>query len=70
MKKNIQFLSIGFATVFAFTACSDQFLQDKKNYDNVNTDIYNYYSGCQGRVDDVYGWCLPTTNDMEVPFDG
>jgi len=64
MKKNIQFLSIGFATVFAFTACSDQFLQDKKNYDNVNTDIYNYYSGCQGRVDDVYGWCLPTTSDM------
>ena len=64
MKKTIKYLSIGFTSVMAFAACSDQFLQDKKNSDNVNTDIYNYYSGCQGRVDDVYGWCLPTVSEQ------
>ena len=46
------------------TACSDQFLEDKKNYDNATTDIYNYVSGCNGRVNDIYGWCLPAVGDL------
>ena len=46
------------------TACSDQFLEDKKNYDNATTDIYNYYSGCNGRVNDIYSWCLPQPADL------
>lgn len=68
MKKNIKYLSYGLVSVLALSSCSDQFLQDKKNFDNVNTDIYNYYSGCQGRVDDVYGWCLPTANDVSWKY--
>ena len=47
-----------------FSSCSESFLEEKKNYDNVNTDIYNYYSGCNGRLNDIYSWCLPTTTDM------
>lgn len=56
----------------AFTSCSEDFLDDKKNYDNVNTDIYNYYSGADGRVNDIYSWCLPATGDMtwKVPSMG
>ncbi len=42
------------------TSCDDSFLTEKKNYDNVNTDIYNYYEGADGRINDLYSWCLPT----------
>jgi hypothetical protein len=31
---------------------------------HVNKDIYNYYEGCNGRLNDIYSWCLPTTNDL------
>ena len=44
------------------SACSDEFLEEKKNYDNVTGEIYNDYTGAQLRVNDVYSWCLPTTN--------
>lgn len=63
MKTTIKIFSLALASMATLAGCSDQFLQDKKNYDNANTDIYNYYSGCNGRVNDVYGWCLPTTTD-------
>ena len=56
------------AGLLALASCSDGFLEDKKNYDNVNKDIYNYYSGCSGRVNDVYSWCLPTSNDMSWKY--
>lgn len=62
--KAIKYFSFGLLSLFALSACSDQFLQDKKNYDNANTDIYNYLSGCNGRVNDVYSWCLPQTGDL------
>lgn len=63
MKNNIlKTLSIGLASMAALSSCSDQFLEDKKNYDNVNTDVYNYYEGSLARVSDVYGWCLPNCN--------
>ena len=48
----------------ALSACSDQFLEDKKNYDNVTTDVYNYIEGANARLNDLYSWCLPQVNDL------
>ena len=48
----------------ALSACSDQFLQDKKNYDNVTTDVYNYIEGANARLNDIYAWCLPQVGDL------
>ena len=63
MNTNIlKLFGFGLASCLAFTACSDEFLEDKKNYDNVTGEIYNDYTGAQLRVNDVYSWCLPTTN--------
>ena len=58
--------SFGLASVLALSSCSDQFLEDKKNYDNATTEIYNYVSGCNGRVNDIYGWCLPQPGDLST----
>ena len=62
--KAIKYISFGLLSVFALSACSDKFLEDKKNYDNATTEIYNYLSGCNGRVNDIYGWCLPAVGDL------
>ena len=63
MKNNrYKVFGIGLASLLAFSACSDSFLDDKKNYDNVNKDVYNYYEGANARVSDVYSWCLPNTS--------
>lgn len=43
----------------AMTSCSDSFLEDKINYDNATSDIYNYYSGANGRISDLYQACNP-----------
>lgn len=64
MKKAIKYIGFGFATVIAFSACSDEFLQEKKNYDNAQSNIYNYYSGASARLADLYSWCLPTVGDI------
>ena len=64
MKTTIKLFSLGLVSALALSSCSDSFLEDKKNYDNVNKDIYNYYEGCNGRLNDIYSWCLPTTNDL------
>lgn len=64
MNTKLKYLSLGFIGVMALSSCSDEFLEDKKNYDNANSNIYNYYSGANGRVNDIYSWCLPTTSDM------
>lgn len=69
MKNRINNLfGVAMLAVFALSSCSDEFLEEKKNYDNVSTDIYNYVSGCNGRVNDVYSWCLPQTTDMTWKF--
>lgn len=68
MKTTIKLFSLGLVSALALSSCSDSFLEDKKNYDNVNKDIYNYYDGCNGRVNDVYSWCLPTTNDLNWKY--
>ena len=66
MKKVIKYMSFGLTAVLTLSACSDQFLEDKKNYDNATTDIYNYVSGCNGRVNDIYAWCLPAVGDLST----
>lgn len=47
------------ALTLSLAGCSDQFLQDMKNYDNVSSEIYDYYSGANGRINDLYYWCQP-----------
>lgn len=42
-----------------FSGCSDQFLQDKKNYGNFTEEIYNDYEGAKGRIDYLYYVLLP-----------
>lgn len=64
MKANIKLIGLGLIGAMAFASCSEDFLDEKKNYDNVNVDIYNYYSGADGRVNDIYSWCLPSVGDL------
>ena len=59
--KILSFFSLGAVSVLAFTACSDKFLEDKRNFDNVTPDIYNYFEGANARVSDLYSWALPNT---------
>ncbi|MCD8290761.1 MAG: RagB/SusD family nutrient uptake outer membrane protein [Prevotella sp.] len=63
MKTNIiNLFGLGLIGALTLTACSDEFLEEKKNYDNVSTDIYNNYTGAERRVFDIYSWCLPTVD--------
>lgn len=64
MKTTIKLFSLGLVSAMALGSCSDTFLEEKRNYDNVNKDIYNYEEGCNGRLNDVYSWCLPDISDM------
>ena len=41
------------------SSCSDEFIEDKKNYTNTSTEIYDYYSGANGRVNEIYRISLP-----------
>lgn len=59
MKKTIKFFGAVLLAGLTLTSCSDEFLQDKKNYDQTDTDVYNYFTGAQGRVSDIYKWCTP-----------
>lgn len=64
MKANkIKLLGFGLAAGLALTSCSDSFLEDKRNYDNVGPEIYDDYDGCKARLNDVYAWCLPDINE-------
>lgn len=62
--KIYKYIGFGIAGVMALSACNDQFLEDKRNYDNVTDEVYNYFEGAQSRVDDVYSWCLPSVSDL------
>ena len=68
MKKHIKYLSIGFASVLALGSCSDEFLQEKKNYDNVTQDVYNYIEGANGRLNDIYAWSLPQSENVNWQY--
>ena len=45
-----------------FTGCSDEFLKEKQNYDNLSPEIYNDYTGAKMRVEDIYLRLLPSAN--------
>ncbi|MDR3119605.1 MAG: RagB/SusD family nutrient uptake outer membrane protein [Mediterranea sp.] len=63
MKRNtIKLFGCALMAAMVFVSCSDAFLEEKKNYDNVNVGIYDYYSGANARVSDVYSWALPDPN--------
>ncbi|MBQ3857527.1 MAG: RagB/SusD family nutrient uptake outer membrane protein, partial [Prevotella sp.] len=50
-------------TAMTLSSCSDNFLEEKKNYDNVTpTEVYADYTGASARVNDIYAWCLPDAN--------
>lgn len=68
MKTKIKFIGFGLLAVSCLASCSDEFLWEKKNYDNVSADAYNYISGCNGRVNDVYSWCLPAASDLSWKY--
>ena len=60
MKKNILYIAtFGVVAALSLTACSDQFLQDKKNYEYVSVDVYNDFEGCCSRLADAYSFILP-----------
>ena len=40
MKKTIKYIAFGFAGIMALSACSEDFMKEKKNYDNVNEGIW------------------------------
>ena len=64
--KVIRYAVLGLAGMMALASCSDKFIDEKKNFDNVNTDIYNYESGINGRLNDLYSWSLPDVNVQDV----
>ncbi len=73
MKKNkIKVFCIALASAMSLASCSDSFLEDKKNNDNVGTEIYEFTSGCNGRLNDLYSWCLPEISGQssKYPSDG
>ncbi|MBP1614478.1 MAG: SusD family protein [Bacteroidetes bacterium] len=61
-RNNIKLLGKILILALTLSSCSDSFLGDKKNYDNVNVGIYDYYTGANARVSDVYAWSLPDPN--------
>ena len=60
--KIITLAGIGIMSALAFTSCSDEFLEEKKNYDYTTSGIYNTPEGCQGRLNEIYRLCLPDVN--------
>ena len=64
MKRTYQYIGLALVAALGLSSCSDKFLEDKKNYGAVGEEIYNYEAGAQGRINDLYGWCLPTVTDM------
>ena len=57
--KYLKFFSIAFAASVVSASCSQDFLEEKQNYDQVQSEIYNVYEGADYRVRDVYARCLP-----------
>ncbi|NDW12205.1 RagB/SusD family nutrient uptake outer membrane protein [Bacteroides sp. 214] len=62
MKNNIKLFSLALVASVALASCSDSFLEEKKDHGSTNTDIYNYYSGADGRIRSLYARALPNTN--------
>ena len=64
MKTTIKYLSLGLAVALGLASCSDEFLEEKRDYDRTDSSIYNTESGCQLRINDLYAWCLPIVGDI------
>jgi hypothetical protein len=66
MIRNIFKVFCGFlavcGTAASLTSCSDSFLEEKQNYEAIGQDVYNHYEGALGRINDLYGWCLPSAS--------
>lgn len=50
---------IAAAACLAFSSCSDDFMKDMKNYESTTPEAYNYFSGANGRLADLYMLALP-----------
>ena len=58
--KNVAMLTMAAGAVMA---CSDSFLEEKKNYGNFdNTTVYSDYNGAQERINSLYYWLLPISS--------
>ena len=68
MKNSIKHFGFLLLGATALTSCSDKFLEEKQNYDATGQDVYNYYVGAKGRINDLYGWCLPNVADMDWQY--
>jgi len=62
MKSSIKYICFGLLAAAMLTACSDSFLEEKKNYEKYTAEIYNDYNGARLRVNSIYGLCLPDPN--------
>lgn len=59
-RKNIITFGAAFLAAAMLGSCSDQFLQDKQNYDYANPEnTYNTYSGALARLADIYKYMMP-----------
>lgn len=65
---NIKSLTLALLASATLASCSDDFLQDKKDYNSVNEDAYNYYAGASGRLDQIYAICLPDVNSSPYAY--
>ena len=68
MKNSIKYFSFLLLGTAVLASCSDEFLEEKQNYDAAGQDVYNYYVGAKGRINDLYGWCLPNVADMNWQY--
>lgn len=68
MKQAIKYLGFGLMAITAFSACSDSFLENKKNYDNVNKDLYQFVEGANARLNDLYSWSLPDVTNLNWKY--
>lgn len=64
--KNIKFVGAAFIAAMALGSCSDSFLEEKKNFEQVGPEVYDDIEGVSGRVNDVYYWSLPTPNSRQI----
>ena len=63
MKKNYKYLSLGLVSIMALGACSDKFLEEKRNYGNFNaTDTYGSADAATERINNLYFWLLRILN--------
>ena len=62
--KKINFIWAGALSLAALciTSCSDDFLQEMKNYDKVTVELYNDYSGAVGRLSELMARVQPEIN--------